>query len=135
MIRTISCSLVASRSDGKNVGKSEFVDLLDVEGFATTSDRGAWASSTVELLTLRCSDFSGDEPYEAFSSALSSGLETTAQWLSRNSRALARRPTELKVMVLLEATIDQDQIDLEIPPVLMSACGQCSASLQIVSNE
>ena len=109
---------------------------LDVESYSATSERGAWASSTVELIAIPLSRFADDaEPTEAYAAAIGTGFTTASAWIDKNRSGLRAVARGLALVLLIEACIDQDQLDLRLPHQLMLACGHAALSIDISTND
>ena len=78
-----------------------------------------------------------DEPTEAFVAELESRLTKIAQWLEKQPVALFQslREKGFFTNLLFTGWIDCDQLDLDLPPPLLSACGKHGLKVCIITND
>lgn len=64
-------------------------------------------------------------------------LEMVARFLDRRTPQKIQRLTSqgMSLRVLIEIRIDQDQMELSLPPALLSACGRHAIEILIISND
>ena len=136
MITSIEVFLVASFPNGMNVSHADFIAPLEVDDRPTTSDGGQWRTSTVELFSLLREQFAtADEPSVAFDQEIRRQLIEVARWLELRSSKLLALVDELKVTLLIDMLIVQDQMDINLPSELMRICGCCDVSIQLITND
>jgi len=57
-------------------------------------------------------------------------------WLdSRRVQLTGMRSKGLRVALILNGDVDQDQLDLDLEPEFLATCGLASVSIQIITNE
>jgi hypothetical protein len=140
-LQSITISLRAHYSDGRNVTSDSFLSPLEVgtpEVVEVLSDRGPWASALVVFARMQLSDYSASaEPYEAFSAALQARLDGIASWLGRQSAEAFRQmhSNDLVTDLFFDAWIDDDQFDLSLPASLLSSCGRLGLSIVMTTND
>lgn len=76
------------------------------------------------------------EPTEAFVTELESRLIKTANWLEKQPVALFQllREKGFFTNLLFTGWIDCDQLDLDLPPPLLFACGKLGLKICIITN-
>jgi len=90
------------------------------------------------LVSLACKDFSTqEEPVEAFVKALTIGMKSAAKWLSKQSVSVFKdlRQSGFVTDVFIGAWIDVDQMDLDLPPEFLRACGKHGLTVSIITND
>jgi hypothetical protein len=132
--------LVASYPDGKNVRAEDFTLKLSIsesDGVSCVADRGTWVSALVTFADLRLSDFqSAEKRSAAFSEALQGRLAAAAKWLGERRETLRQMARDgLGMFLLLDAFIDQDQFEIDLPPALLLACGECDVKIKVLTND
>jgi hypothetical protein len=135
----------SGRPDG--VTAAEFLAPLNIqlgEAEDTRADGGAWASGMVYFPVVRYCDFahvdtSADAGAQsiAFEAAVGEALRAAGQFLDRRppSVTAAMRAAGLKLRLLVEVRMDQDQMELEFPPELLAACGRHGLGVSVISND
>jgi hypothetical protein len=135
----------SGRADG--VTSAEFLDPLNIlpgEVEAARAEGGPWASGMVYFAVVRYSDFahvdaSADAGAQsiAFEAAVAEALRAAARFLDRRPPAIlvAMRAKGLSMRLFIEIRMDQDQMELELPPELLAACGQHGLGVFIISND
>lgn len=134
-------NLVASHGNGPPVLSSEFlVPLAAVVGGVVSdvrADGGKWSSGKIVFGQVALADFAGAfEPPEHFAAAMAARLDAIAGWMEPRVEAmqsLARAGLQLQFIV--ELWMDQDQMDLHLPPRLMAALGKAGIVAYVLSNE
>jgi hypothetical protein len=140
-ITNISACLIGSYQDGRNVSSKDFTELLQLPAthwpVRIEADRGPWASAFVEFLDLTLNAFDNEpEPYAAFDREIHQRIEVACKWLtSQSDRVKALTDSGLTLCFLIDMQIDNDQLDLTIPPDLLLACGQCQIPIQLITND
>jgi hypothetical protein len=95
--------------------------------------------ATVRLSSFADVDDSTDPgaPHEAFFAATVDAFRATARALERRPPAVlaAMRERGLSLRLFVELRMDQDQMELSLPPELLLACGQHDLEIHIISND
>jgi hypothetical protein len=140
-IRLISISLLASFSDGRNVDKDTFItplELSDCDQIVSFEvDQGKWGSAYIVFLQEDISSYmSNPEPYTAFYQKIDSVFIYLQDWLSKRKNCIHEMlAKELKISLLVDMWIDDNQMDLELPSSLLLVCGECNINFQIITND
>jgi len=146
-VGAIQITLQSWREDGRGVSAEEFLAPLNLqpgEVEATQTDGGAWASGLVYLATVNFSEFThvdasadAGAPREAFGAAIQEAFRAAARFLDqRPPEVTARlRAAGLSLKLFVEIRMNQDQMDLEFPPVLLAACGRHDLGIFLISND
>ncbi len=146
-VASVLIALQASRSDGQGVATAEFLTPLDIrpgEVEATQADGGEWASGMVYFAVVRYSDFdhvdkSADAgaQSEAFSAGVIEAFQTVARFLDQRAPQItaAMLAAGISLRVFIEVRMDQDQMELEFPPELLTACGRHGLGVHVISND
>jgi hypothetical protein len=133
-IETLSFTLRAWDRSGKLVPDSIFFEKLQIlpeESFERTR-------VGIELFSMSASDFSeAEEPWEAFAEELRKRLFAAKKWLQKQPTDLfaTLRKKGLVTDIFIDAWIDSDQFDLDLPPEFLSECGKHGLTLSIVTND
>jgi len=136
-LESIRVSLRAWRPDGQPIEASVFDRLVLGTGDATRKAAGPGAPR-VELLALDAADFArAPEPSEAFAAALREGLARAAAWLAKQPRQVFKELFEAGVTIdiFIGAWIDVDQMDLDLPPAFLEACGERGLAISLITND
>jgi hypothetical protein len=140
-------TLQASRRDGQGVTAAEFLDPLAIrsgEVEATYADGGAWSTGMVYFAVIRYSDLNhidtaDDEgaQSEAFSLKVAESFQVTARFLNRRIPEVtsAMRSSGLSLRLYIEVRMDQDRMELDLPPELLCACSRHGLGVYIISND
>ena len=146
-VGSVLVGLQASRGDGRGVTTAEFLAPLAVqpgEVEATRADGGAWASGMVYFAVVRHSDFDhvdksidAGAQSEAFFAGIVEAFRAAGRFLDRRSPDVTRamRAAGLSLRMFVEVRMDQDQMELELPPELLGACGRHGLSVYVISND
>ena len=146
-VGSVLIALQASRSDGQGVTDAEFLEPLAIrsgEVAATRADGGPWMSGLVYFAVVRLSDFNDVDTTtdagaqsDAFFSAVVEAFRTAARFLDERSPAVtgAMRSSGLSLRLFVDVRMDQDQMELELPPELLAACGRHGMGVFIISND
>ena len=146
-VGSVLIGLQASRKDGTGVTSEEFLAPLDIrsgEVEATRADGGEWSSGMVYFAVVRHSDFdhvdkSADAgaQTEAFFTAIGNAFQATARFLDQRPPGVttAMRGTGLSLRLFVDVRMDQDQMELELPPELLAACGRHTLGVYVISND
>src|SRR5262245_35298270 len=111
--------------DGGEVQSADFSGLLSKLdlALAVVADRGAWYSGKVLLASLQLADFKeSTDPHDSLAGAIQASLVGVGDWLRQQSEAAfeSMKRRGLTVVLLIDAEIDQDQLDLVLPSTLLS---------------
>jgi hypothetical protein len=110
----------------------------------TVADRGEWAAGMVYFAVIRFSDFANVDTstdagaqFEAFFAAIVEAFRKTGQFLDRRSPEItaAMRASGHSLRIFVDIRMDVDQMELELPPELLAACGRHSLGVYIISND
>jgi hypothetical protein len=146
-VGSVLIGLQASRRDGRGVTSGEFLTPLNIqpgEVEATRADGGAWASGMVYFAVVRLSAFAGagdstdpGAPVEAFFAQVVEAFRATGRFLDRRPPEVTAslRAAGLSLRLFVDVRMDQDQMELELPPELLAACGRHALSVYIISND
>jgi hypothetical protein len=146
-VGSVLIGLQASRADGEGVTTAEFLAPLAIQAGeveATRSDAGEWASGMVYFAVVRHSDYShvdkstdAGAQSEAFFVGVAEALRSAAKFLDQRSPAIttAMRSAGLSLRLFVEVRMDQDQMELELPPELLAACGRHGLGVYVISND
>ena len=146
-VGSVLIGLQASRKDGRGVTSAEFLEPLglqpgEVEG--TSADGGPWTSGAIYVAIVRFSAFASVDnsidagaQSEAFFAGVVEAFRSAARFLDRKSPSITAkmRSTGLTLRVFIDVRMDQDQMELEFPAVLMSACGRHELGIYLISND
>jgi len=142
MVGSILIGLQASFVDGRDVTASEFLAPLAIdtqdEVEATLADGGKWSSGMVYFPTARLSAFAHEaEPHEAFAAEVRRSLLTAAAFLERRSTEVTTglQSKGLSLRLFVDVRMNQDQMELELPPELTAACGRHGLGVFVISND
>jgi hypothetical protein len=146
-VGSVLIGLQASRKDGRGVTSREFLAPLEIrpgEVEATRADGGEWASGMVYFSVVRYSDFdhvdkSADAgaQSEVFFAGIVNAFRGAARFLDQRSPTVtaSMRAAGLSLQLFIEVRMDQDQMELELPPELMAACGRHELKAYLISND
>ncbi len=140
-VESFELSLRGYYKDGHAVTRDVFAEPLNArrsEGIVdVVCDRGSWQSGLIVLSQRRVSDYEQEsEPHEAFAAEIRVDLERIARWLVEREEGVSRiKEAGLTVDVFMDVWIDQDQLELSLPPSLLLACGRLGLEVQIVTND
>lgn len=142
-VGSISIILQASRGgrDCRPIPSSAFVSAMMIGKDDCVSEVYAsdnlWSSSYVQFAIIRLRDFEQqDAPFEAMTARMHEVLLAIASFLDRRPVELFTgfRDAGLSVRLLIDLWMNQDQMELDLPPELMAACARHHLSLRILSN-
>lgn len=146
-VLSVLVGLQASRADGQGITTAGFLTPLAIqpgEVEATTADGPMWMSGMVYFAILRyrafahvdTSDDAGAQS-EAFFAGIIEALRSVGRFLDRREPAVtaAMREAGLELRLFIEVRMDQDQMELEIPPELLAACGRHRLGVYVTSND
>jgi len=103
--------------EGTDVGEASAITLVDAQIAPPTSPT--------------------DEPSEIFAETVRQGLERAARWIAtRPEGAFDRcRNSGMNLDIFIGGWIDQDQMDLSLPPAFLHACGTAGLEISIITND
>jgi hypothetical protein len=137
-VETISFTLRTWHREGKRVPAAAFLDKLVIApGDPARREKGP-GDPRVELLSLAAEDLAeAEEPSEAFAAALLQGLQRAARWLAKQPPDLFRglREAGFVTDVFIGAWINSDQMDLDLPPEFLRACGKLGLTISLITND
>jgi|CXWL01.1.fsa_nt_gi hypothetical protein len=137
---SIEVLLRAHHANGERVTSENF--LLRFSGLdaslSAVADREPGFSGKVVFFALTASRFRDeDDPQDALQTAIARALGEVANWLNSQSTVAieAMRQEGLELTVLFDVEIDQDQLELALPPAFLSACSRLNMQVEIVTND
>ena len=137
-VETISASLrIWSQTGDQPPAASFFHNLVIQPGDPIKKGEGPGVPR-VELVSLALPDFSeAEEPEEAFVEALNAALLRGAEWLARQSPEVFEswRAAGFITDLFIGAWIEEDQLDLDLPPEFLTACGRLGLTISICTND
>jgi hypothetical protein len=110
----------------------------------TLADGGAWTSGVIRLAVVRFSAFDhvdlsidAGAKCEAFSAGVVEAFRTAGGFLDRRPPEItaAMRAAGLSLRMLVDVRMDVDQMELELPPEFLAACGKHLVGVYIISND
>jgi hypothetical protein len=146
-VASVLIGLQASRKDGGEVTTDDFLTPLNLqpgEVEATRADAGEWASAMVYFAVVRHSAYDyvdtkadAGAQSEAFFAGVVQAFRVAAQVLDRRSHEITStmRMAGLSLQLFVEVRMDQDQMELELPPEFLSACGRHRLGMLVISND
>lgn len=146
-VGSVLIALQASRPDGSGVTSAEFLGPLDIkpgEVEGARADGGPWASGMVYFSIVRETDFAhvdtasdAGAQSEAFYRTVIDAFRDVGRFLeSRPSETTAKmRATGLSMRIFVDVRMDQDQMELELPPEFLAACGRHGLPIYVISND
>jgi hypothetical protein len=146
-VGSVLIGLQASRGDGRGVTSAEFLDPLNIQPGdveATRADGGAWASGMIHFAIVRYSAFAhidtsadAGAQSEAFFAGVVAAFRAAARFLDERPASVtaAIRAAGLSLRLFVDVWMDQDQMELELPPELLAACGRHGLGAYVISND
>jgi hypothetical protein len=146
-VGSVLIGLQASRAGGRGIATDEFLTPLNIqpgEVEAARADGGEWASGMVYLSVVRLSAFADIDdsidagaPTEAFFAGLVEAFRAAGRFLDRRPPEVlaALRAVGLSLRLFVDVRMDDDQMDLELPPEFLAACGRHALTVYIISND
>ncbi len=136
-VHHLSVTLQVWRYSGGPPQPDEFLNQLT---FASddTARKQKKPNPRVGVTSIEIGDFvEADEPTEAFAAELESRLTAAAHWIEKQPDGLFQSLREMGFFTRLLFTgwIDCDQLDLDLPPVLLSACGKHGLTISVITND
>jgi hypothetical protein len=114
------------------------LEVSATESFRAVAGAGPGQSSLIYLVEEKLASHRGSaDPWEQFAGATEAALVRAADWLERRPvGAFERlRGDSIKVDVLVDAWIDQNQFDVELPAAFVRACGRAGLAIAVVTND
>lgn len=145
-IHSVLIALQAS-CGGRGVAADEFLTPLNIqpgEMEGSCADGGAWASGMVYFAVVHAGSLShidtsvdAGAKSEAFSVRVGEAFRAAGEFLTLRSPAVtaAMRSAGLTLRLFVEVRMDQDQMELEFPPELLTACGLHGLGVYVLSND
>ncbi|MCR9116607.1 MAG: hypothetical protein NXI22_06620 [bacterium] len=136
-VQYLSVTLQVWRYSGGPPQPDEFLNQL-VVGRDDTIKKQKKPSPRVNVTSIEIGEFTEtEEPTEAFVAELENRLVAAAHWLDRQPDTLFRslRDSGYFTILLFTGWIDCDQLDLDLPPALLSACGRLGLKVSIITND
>ena len=147
MIGSVLIALQAYRQDGRGVTSAEFLDPLSIrpgEIEAVKADGGPWAAGLVYFAVVRYGAFShvdtsadAGAQSESFFTGVADAFRCAARFLDQRppSVTATMRATGSSLRLFVDVRMDQDQMELELPPELLAACGRHGLGVYVISND
>lgn len=146
---SVASVLIGLQASGgpDGVTSAEFLDPLCIqpgEVEASRADGGAWASGMVYFAVVRYSAFAhvdtsadAGAQAEAFHAGVVEAFRVAGRFLDKRppSVTATMRAVGLRLRLFVEVRMDQDQMELELPPELLAACGRHSLRVYVISND
>jgi hypothetical protein len=118
-----------------------FLDIVGLEpervALATQSD-SAWRSANVELFSVNMAELGTfDEPSEEFAARVDRGFLDAAEWLgSRPPGAFDRwRDQGRMADIFIGGWLLNEQFDIVLPTLFLTACGRAGLPIHICTND
>jgi hypothetical protein len=144
VVEWLQFTLRAWDRGGTAVRAAEFLDRLIVDSDDTVRIEDGPGVPRVRLLSLSIDDFANVDTSEdagakseAFAGALREGLVSAAAWLTRQRATVFKelRAAGRVTDVFVGGWITQDQLDLDLPPEFLQACGALGLTLSVCTND
>jgi hypothetical protein len=141
-VLSLKVSLRAWHPDGRQVQSVDFIGRLSIGEndpvVEACESNGQWQAARVCLLAMYLSDFKqDDEPTEVFAHAVSARLQAVADWLARQPIDAFEQASHsgMRLDLFFNPWIDDDQLDLDLPSVLLLECGKRRLPIQVITND
>ena len=140
-VKQITASLVATHLDGRSVTSKEFLEPLKIDSDSrfvrVAADRPKGMSALIEFFHSDIAAHRGaPERYVSFDNEVASSFDSVGTWLGGRVDALQSMANNgLRLLFIVEIWINQDQMELVVPPAVLLACGQAGIRLQVISND
>lgn len=146
-VGSVLIGLQASRADGRGVSSAGFLVPLAIEHDeveATRAEGGAWAAGMVFFAVVRYRDFahvdtSADAGAQsiAFEDGVANAFRAAGRFLDRRAPSITTkmRTIGLKLRLFVDVRMNHDQMELELPPELIAACGRHGLGIYVISND
>lgn len=142
MVGSVLIALQASYRDGCGITSQGSLAPLGIDEEdqveATITDGGEWSSGMVYFPATRLGTFADEAaPHEAFEIGVRKALLAAAAFLDRRSPEVISelRATGLSLRMFIDVRMDQDQMELVLPPEFVAACGRHRLGVFIISND
>ena len=132
-----SVSLQVWHISGCRPKPAEFLDQI-VDSSSDFAKKRKTPNQRVDLLRIQRSEFAdAEEPSEAFAAEFEQRLIAVADWIDKQPKALfgTLRKAGFSTDLLFTGWIDGDQMDLDLPPKLLAACGKLGLKISIITND
>jgi hypothetical protein len=131
--------LAAYHPDGRGVSGDQFAPAFgrEVAPYEVSGDGEVGTNARLDVFQLALEDYQdAAEPSEAFFAAVASAFEEFARWLSQvPSDAFAGlRGEGIVVDAWIYLWIDQDQLELVLPPAFLAELARLQLPLQLMSE-
>jgi hypothetical protein len=136
-VYNISVTLQVWRFVGDPAQPDEFLNQLVLEP-EDSVQKLEGIDSCIDIMSIEIGEFAdADEPTEAFATELENRLTKTAHWLEKQPIGLFQslREKGFFTNLLFTGWIDSDQLDLNLPPSLLLACGNIGLNISIITND
>ncbi len=141
-VGSVAIVLQASFADGRGVRQEDFhkpLQLAKEDEVETSYGSGKqWESGGVCFAPVRLRDFSStEEPSEEFFKEVARRLIAIAGFLERRPTAVFQRfqSDGLKVRILIDVWMNQDQMEVDLPCELLIACARHGLGISLISND
>jgi hypothetical protein len=129
-------------ADGRNVLRDHFVDPLrlvvgDGGVLAIEAGAGEWRSAKAVFFNREANAYADrEEPSAAFEEDITAAFAAVAEWTDSRSAALRDlRATGLKVVLLIDLFMNDDQMEIVLPSAMLQALGSANVPVHIISND
>ena len=136
-VEHLEATLQVCRFNGGAVKTDEFLDKLVVESGDNVKKRKR-PNARVDVMTIQQTEFAdAEEPSEAFAETLAARLHDASIWLNKQDVELfdELRAKGFNTDFLITGWINADQLDLDLPPSLLRACGTLGLKITIITND
>jgi hypothetical protein len=140
-ITAIKIVLRGSKAFPDKVYSRDFVEPLYItseHGFSSVgAEAGLGSTAVINLFRSSISDCTQEGAYDLFEKELNNAFAMIAEWLGRQPENAFRhfQDVGIRVTLLVNLWIDNDQLDLEFPPSLLLICGKSNINIVVISNE
>lgn len=146
-VGSVLIGLQASWRNGRGVTTAEFLEPLAIqpdEVEAVRADGGEWASGMVYIAVIRDSQFDhidssqdAGAPSEAFYAAVVAAFRGAGRFLDQRSPAITAgmMAAGLSLRLFVDVRMNDNQMELELPPDLLAACGRHGIGIFLISND
>lgn len=146
-VGSVYIGLQASRRDGQGVTTSEFLTPLNIgpdEVLERRADGGQWASGMVCFAIVRQNAFAhvdtsvdAGAQSEAFHAGVVEAFRGVAKFLDQRAPEVTAciRSEGIALRLFVDVYMDQDQMELELPPEFLAACGRHRIGMYVMTND
>jgi hypothetical protein len=147
MIGSVLIALQASHRSGRGVTTAEFLEPLNIrpgEIEGVQADGGSWVAGLVYFAVIRRSAFAhidtssdAGAQSEAFFAGVIEAFRGAARFLDQRPPSITAnmRAGGLSLRLFVDVRMDQDQMELELPPEILAACGRHGLGMYVISND